>query len=170
MALIKPWKGIHPKIDSSVYTAETATIIGDVEIGPESSVWFNTVVRGDVCYIRIGARTNIQDGSVLHVTKTPQTPLILGDDITVGHGVILHGCTIEGPALIGMGAIVMDKAVLKPNVIVAAGALVSEGTIVESGVLMVGVPAKPKRKLTEEEVAFLTRSAKNYVEYRLDYM
>ncbi|MBI5815656.1 MAG: gamma carbonic anhydrase family protein [Nitrospinae bacterium] len=168
--MIRPWKGIHPRIHPSAFIADTAEVIGDVEIGPESSIWFNTVVRGDVCNIKIGARTNVQDGCVLHVTKTPQRPLILGDDITVGHSVTLHACVIEGPALIGMGAIILDAAVLKPNVIVAAGALVPERMVVEPGTMLMGVPAKPKRKLTEDEIAFLKRSAENYVEYRLDYM
>ncbi len=168
--MIKKWKGIEPVIDPTVFVEESGQVIGDVTIGAESGIWHNAVVRGDVNYIRIGARTNIQDNSVLHVTHEPSHPLILGDDITVGHNVTLHGCVIEGPALIGMGAIVMDGAVLKPNVIVGAGALVSEHTIVEPGTLIMGIPAKPKRKLTEDEIAWLKVSANNYVEYRLDYM
>ncbi|MBI4667277.1 MAG: gamma carbonic anhydrase family protein [Nitrospinae bacterium] len=168
--MIRPFKGILPKIDGSAYIDETAQVIGDVAMGPESSVWPNVVIRGDVNHIMIGARTNVQDNSVLHVTRQPSYPLILGDDITVGHSVTLHGCVIEGPALIGMGAIVMDGAVLKPNVIIAAGAIVTERTVVEEGTLMMGAPARPKRKLTEEEVAFLKISSSNYVKYRLDYM
>ncbi len=168
--MIRPFKGIVPKIDPSAYVDESAQVIGDVTIGAESSVWPLVTMRGDVNYIRIGDRTNIQDNSALHVTREPSRPLILGDDITVAHSVTLHGCVIEGPALIGMGAIVMDSAVLKPNVIVAAGSLVAEGTVVEPGTLMMGVPAKPKRALTEGEIAFLKRSAGNYVKYRLDYM
>ncbi|MGK7345943.1 MAG: gamma carbonic anhydrase family protein [Candidatus Nitrospinota bacterium M3_3B_026] len=168
--MIKPWKDKTPKVDPTAFVDESAKVIGDVAIGAESSVWFNAVARGDVNYIRIGARTNIQDGAVLHVTGTPSYPLILGDDVTVGHSVTLHGCVIEGPALIGMGAIVMDGAVLKPDVIVAAGAVVAEGTVVEEGWLVMGVPARPKRRLTDEERSWIARSARNYVEYRLDYM
>jgi carbonic anhydrase/acetyltransferase-like protein (isoleucine patch superfamily) len=168
--LIRPFKGVMPKIDPSAYVDQSAQVIGDVTIGAQSSVWPLVTIRGDVNHIRIGDRTNIQDNSALHVTRQPSRPLILGDDITVAHSVTLHGCVIEGPALIGMGAVIMDGAVLKPNVIVAAGALVSEGTVVESGTLMMGVPAKPKRPLTEGEITFLKKSADNYVKYRLDYM
>ncbi|MBF0171464.1 MAG: gamma carbonic anhydrase family protein [Nitrospinae bacterium] len=168
--MLKPYKGILPTVDPTAFIEESAQIVGEVTIGAESSVWHGAVVRGDVAPISIGARTNIQDNSVVHVTKTPRTPTVLGDDITVGHSVTLHGCVIEGPALIGMGAIVMDRAHLAPNVIVAAGALVPEGMQVPPGSLVMGMPAKVKRPLTEEETAFLTRSAKNYVGYRLDYM
>jgi len=167
--MIKSFKGIHPDIDVSAFIDESARIIGDVKIGPESSVWFNSTVRGDVNYIHIGARTNVQDGSVLHVTRYTH-PLVLGDDVTVGHGVMLHGCHIEGPALIGIGAIILDGAHIEPNVIVAAGALVTEGMLVNSGTLVMGAPAKPKRQLTDEEAGWLKESALNYVEYRLDYM
>lgn len=168
--MIKNWKDKSPIIDSSAFVDESAQVIGDVTIGAESSVWFNAIVRGDVNYVRIGERTNVQDGCVLHVTGKPSYPLILGDDITVGHSVTLHGCVIEGPALIGMGAIIMDGARLEPNVIVAAGAVVSEGTVIEEGTMVMGIPAKPKRKLTDEEREWLLRSAANYVAYRLDYM
>lgn len=168
--MIRKFRDKTPQIDQSAYIDESARIIGDVVIGKESSVWPNVVIRGDVNHIRIGERTNIQDGTVVHVTKTPPTPTILGDDITVGHNVTLHGCRIDGPALIGMGATIMDNAHLAPNVMIGAGALVSEGTQVEEGWLMLGLPAKPKRKLTAAEIAFLKESADNYVEYRLDYM
>ncbi len=167
--MIKTWKGISPTIDGSAFIEASSQIIGDVHIGAESGVWFNATVRGDVNYIRIGARTNIQDGSVLHVTAKTH-PLVLGDDITVGHNVTLHGCRIEGPALIGMGAIVMDGAHLEPNVIIAAGTLVTEGTRVCSGALVMGSPGKVKRNLTEDEIGWLKKSANNYVRYRLDYM
>jgi len=168
--MIKTWKDRTPQIDPTAFVEETAQVIGDVTVGAESSIWFNAIVRGDVNYIRIGDRTNVQDASVLHVTGKPSYPLILGDDVTVGHSVTLHGCVIEGPALIGMGAVVMDGAILKPNVIVAAGALVSEGTVVEENTLVMGVPAKAKRALTDDEREWLLRSASNYVGYRLDYM
>ncbi len=167
--MIKKFKGMCPDIDASAFVDQSARIIGDVKIGPESSVWFNATVRGDVNYIRIGARTNVQDGSVLHVTRHTH-PLVIGDDITVGHCVTLHGCHIEGPALIGIGAIVLDGAHLESNVIVAAGALVTEGMLVKSGTLLMGAPAKPKRPLTDKETLWLKESALNYVEYRLDYM
>ena len=168
--MIKTWKNISPRVDPSAFIEQSAQVIGDVTIGAESSVWHNAVIRGDVNYIKIGNRTNVQDGSVLHVTGKPSYPLIIGDDVTIGHSVTLHGCVIEGPALIGMGAIVMDGARLKPNVIVAAGAVVSERTTVEEGFLVMGVPAKPKRALTTDELEWLKRSSGNYVEYRLDYM
>jgi len=167
--MIKPWRGIHPKIDPSAYVENSAQVIGDVAMGAESSAWFNVTIRGDVNYIRIGARTNVQDGCVLHVTKDT-FPLILGNNITVGHSVTLHGCVIEGPALIGMGAIILDGAVIEPYVMVAAGALVPEGMRVPSGSLVMGVPAKVKRHLTDAEKARIDQSAQNYVEYRLDYM
>ncbi len=168
--MIRNWKNKSPQIDPSAFIEDSAQVIGDVTIGAESSVWFNTTIRGDVNYITIGKRTSIQDGSVLHVTKDPSWPLIIGDNITVGHSVTLHGCTIEGPALIGMGATVMDGAILKPNVVVAAGALVPEGMVVEKNTLLMGMPAKPKRKLTDKELEWLQVSAQNYVDYRLDYM
>jgi carbonic anhydrase/acetyltransferase-like protein (isoleucine patch superfamily) len=167
--MIKSYKGIHPDIDSSAFVDQSAQVIGDVKIGEESSVWFNATIRGDVNSIRIGARTNIQDGSVLHVTKDTH-PLLLGDDITIGHSVSLHGCHIEGPALIGIGAIILDGAHIEPNVMVAAGALVTEGMRVKSGTLVMGAPAKPKRPLTPEELEWLKISALNYVGYRLDYI
>ncbi|MDH4185133.1 MAG: gamma carbonic anhydrase family protein [Nitrospinota bacterium] len=167
--MLTPFKGIMPKVDPSAYIEQSAMVIGDVVIGPESSAWFHTVIRGDVNYIRIGARTNIQDGCVLHVTRNT-FPLILGDDITVGHSVTLHGCVIEGSALIGMGAIILDGAVIEPNVIVAAGSLVPEGMRVPAGSLVMGFPAKVKRPLTDDEKARIAKSAANYVAYRLDYM
>lgn len=167
--MIRGYKNVYPKIDPSAFVEESAQVIGDVKIGAESSVWFNTVVRGDVNYIRIGARTNVQDGSILHVTRNTH-PLILGDDVTVGHGVTLHGCVIEGPALIGIGAIILDGAHLEPNVIVAAGSLVTEGARISSSTLVMGAPARPKKELTGDQAAWLKRSAGNYVRYRLDYM
>ncbi len=167
--MLKSWKGIFPKVDPSAFVDDSAQIIGDVTVGPESSVWFNAIIRGDVNIIRIGTRTNVQDGSVLHVTRETY-PLTLGDDITVGHNVTLHGCNIEGPALIGIGAIILDGAHLEPNVIVAAGSLVPERMRVESSALIMGAPAKLRRALTDEEIGWLKRSAINYVHYRLDYM
>lgn len=166
--LIKPYKGIHPKIHPTVFVVETAVIIGDVEIGEYSSIWFNAVVRGDVHYIRIGDRTNIQDLCMLHVTKETH-PLILGSDITVGHSVTLHGCTIKDRCLIGMGATILDGAVVGEDCIIGAGALVTEGAVIPPGTLAVGMPAKPKRDLTEKEIARIRQSAQNYIDYARTY-
>lgn len=166
--LIKPYKGIHPKIHPTVFVVETAVIIGDVEIGEYSSIWFNAVVRGDVHYIRIGERTNIQDLCMLHVTKETH-PLILGSDITVGHSVTLHGCTIKDRCLIGMGATILDGAVVGEDCIIGAGALVTEGAVIPPGTLAIGMPAKPKRDLTEKEIARIKQSAQNYIDYAKTY-
>jgi gamma-carbonic anhydrase len=173
--MIRPFQGIHPKIDESAFIAETAVIVGDVEIGKESSIWYNVVARGDVNFIRIGSRTNIQDLSMLHVThkkhaEDPGAPLIIGDDVTVGHSVTLHGCTVENGAFIGMQAIIMDKVVVGEGALVGARALVTEGTIIVPHTLWVGAPAKYKRDLTPEEIAWLARSADNYVKYALLYV
>lgn len=166
--LIKPYKGIHPKIHPTVFVVETAVIIGDVEIGEYSSIWFNAVVRGDVHYIRIGDRTNIQDLCMLHVTKDTH-PLILGNDITVGHSVTLHGCTIKDRCLIGMGTTILDGAVVGEDCIIGAGALVTEGAVIPPGTLAVGMPARPKRDLTEKEIARIRQSAQNYIDYARTY-
>ncbi|MBI1922092.1 MAG: gamma carbonic anhydrase family protein [Geobacter sp.] len=173
--MIRPFQGIHPKIDSTAFIAETAVIVGDVEIGAQSSLWYNVVARGDVNFIRIGERTNIQDLSMLHVTHKkgpddPGAPLVIGNDVTVGHSVTLHGCTIENGAFIGMQAIVMDKAVVGEESLVGARALVTEGTIIPPRTLWVGAPAKYKRDLTPEEVAWLQKSPQNYVKYALQYI
>jgi carbonic anhydrase/acetyltransferase-like protein (isoleucine patch superfamily) len=163
-----PYRGIHPKVDHSVFIADGAKIIGDVEIGKDSSVWFNAVIRGDVNYIRIGDRTNVQDNSVLHVTHK-KYPLIIGSNVTIGHSAVVHACTIEHTCLIGMGAIILDNARVGPYAIVAAGALVTENFVVPEGALVAGVPAKVKRLLTDEEKAMLERSAQNYVDYVTTY-
>jgi len=166
--LIKPYKGIHPKLHPTVFVVETAVIIGDVEIGEYSSIWFNAVVRGDVHYIRIGDRTNIQDLCMLHVTKDTH-PLILGNDITVGHSVTLHGCTIKDRCLIGMGTTILDGAMVGEDCIIGAGALVTEGAVIPPGTLAIGMPAKPKRDLTEKEIARIRQSAQNYIDYARTY-
>jgi len=173
--MIRPFKGIAPKIDPSAFIAETAVIIGEVSIGKEASIWYNCVVRGDVNFISIGDRTNIQDLSMLHVTHKkhaddPGAPLVIGNDVTVGHSVTLHGCTIEDGAFIGMQAMIMDKAVVGKGALVGARALVTEGTIIPPSTLWVGAPAKYKRDLTENEIAWLGRSAGNYVRYSRDFM
>ncbi len=161
-AFIFPYKGIYPKIHESVYIAPTAAIAGDVEIGEESSVWFGCSMRGDVHEIRIGKRTNIQDGSVLHVTRGV-SGCYVGDDVTVGHMALLHACTIGNRVLIGMKACVMDRAIVEDGAMVAAGALVTPGKVVPSRQLWAGSPARYMRDLSEEEIAFLKISADNYV-------
>jgi gamma-carbonic anhydrase len=150
-----------PRLAPNAYLAESATVIGDVEIGEESSIWWGSVVRGDVFPIRIGRRTNIQDNSVVHVTNG-RNMTVIGDGVTVGHRVILHGCTIGDDALIGMGAIVMDRAVVGKGTLVGAGALVTEGTVLEPGMLVLGSPARVRRPLTDEEKAGLRDSAAHY--------
>ncbi len=166
--MLIPYKGIMPKVHPTVFIEDSARVIGDVEIGEHSSVWFNAVVRGDVHYIRIGDRTNIQDNSTLHVTKDVY-PLIIGSDITVGHNVTLHGCVVKDRCLIGMGAIVLDNAEIGADSIVGAGALVKEGMKVPPGSLVVGVPAKVVRQTTDEEKARIRHSALNYIAYAKDY-
>lgn len=153
----------------SAYIEESAQVIGDVTIGEDSSVWFNGVVRGDVNHIRIGARSNIQDGSVVHVTHKTH-PTVIEDDVTIGHSVTVHGCTIKSRVLIGMGAIILDGAIVEPDCVIAAGALVAEGVTIPSGWLAMGLPAKPVRELTDDEKAMLIKSAQNYVGYKNDYM
>lgn len=162
------YRGITPRLDDSVFRVGSAEIIGDVEIGADSSLWFNVVVRGDVNYIRIGARTNVQDGTVVHVTHK-QHPTLIGDDVTIGHNVTLHGCRIGDRCLIGMGAVVMDGAVVEDDAMIAAGALVTPGTQVPSGTLYAGAPAVYKRHLKESEIRFLSESARNYLGYVESY-
>jgi len=161
--MILSFNGITPHIAANAYIAPSADIIGDVDIGEESSVWFGTVIRGDVHFIRIGRRTSIQDISMLHVTRKTH-PLIIGDEVTVGHHVTLHGCTIGNRILIGMGAIILDGAEVGDGAMVGAGALVTERMKVPPGVLALGMPAKVIRSLTEPETAFLSKSAQNYVD------
>lgn len=167
--MIRSYRGINPQIASSAFIEESAQIIGDVVIGEDSSVWFNTVIRGDVNYIRIGARTNVQDGSVLHVFKDLY-PLIIGDDVTIGHGCILHGCTIESRCLISMGAVVLNGVRVGTGSIIAAGAVVPENMIVPPHSLFVGVPAKFFRHLHEEDSKIIEQYAAHYVEYKQVYL
>ena len=162
--MIIRYRGVSPKIHESVFVAEGAQIIGDVEIGRDSSVWFNTVVRGDVNYIRIGERTNVQDNCVLHVAHDTY-PLTVGSNVTVGHGAILHAAKIRDCCLIGMGAMVLDDAVVGPYAIVAAGSLVTQHFEVPEGVLVAGVPARVRRKITEQEREQILQSAGNYIDY-----
>ncbi|GJL65288.1 MAG: gamma carbonic anhydrase family protein [Nitrospirales bacterium] len=167
--MIRAFRGVMPTIASSAFIEETAAIIGDVEIGPESSVWFNTVIRGDVNSIRIGHRTNVQDLSLLHVTHDTY-PLLLGDDITIGHHVVLHGCTIHNRVLVGMGAVIMDGVIIEENCVIGAGALLTEQTRIPENSLVLGSPARVKRPLSDTELAWLTESAQNYVHYASQYM
>lgn len=160
--MILSFKDTTPQIHSSAWVTESAHVIGDVVIGEESSVWFNAVIRGDVNYIRIGKRTNIQDGCVLHVARRT-LPLVIGDEVTVGHNVTLHACTIGNQCLIGMGAVVMDGAEVGENSIVGAGSLVTPGTKIPPGSMVLGSPARVKRPLTEAESRSIRESAAHYV-------
>lgn len=162
--MLHVYRGITPSLDETVFLVDSAEIIGDVKIDAESSVWFNVVIRGDVNHIRIGKRTNVQDGTVIHVTHQ-QHPTLIGDDVTIGHNVTLHGCTIGNRCLIGMGAVVMDAAAVEDDAMIAAGALVTPGTKVPSGTLFGGSPAKYMRHLREEEIVNLRQSAQNYLHY-----
>lgn len=162
MPIVRAFGGHAPRIHPSAFLMDDAVVVGDVEVGEDASLWFGTVVRGDVNSIRIGARTNVQDLTVVHVTSKTH-PTVIGDDVTIGHRVVLHGCTIHDRCLVGIGAIVMDGAVVGPDAIVGAGALVPPGMVVPPGTLVVGSPAKPKRPLTPDEIAFLLTSARNYV-------
>jgi len=162
------YRGIAPRLHASVFVAEGAKVIGDVEIGEDSSVWFNAVVRGDVNTVRIGARTNIQDNAVLHVTGGTG-PLNIGSDVTIGHSAVVHGCRLENACLIGMGAVILDGAKIGREALVAAGSLVLEGFEVPEGMLAAGVPAKVKRALTGDERRSLRESALHYVQYANAY-
>ena len=166
---VYPYRQVHPKLGANCFVAPGAHVIGDVELGDQVSVWFGTTIRGDVFHIRIGDRSNVQDNTVIHVT-TDRHPTIIGCDVTIGHRAILHGCTIEDGALIGMGAIVMDRAVIGKNALVAAGSLVTEDTIIPANTLAVGSPAKPRRALSEKELAHLKWSAEHYAEIAQDYV
>jgi carbonic anhydrase/acetyltransferase-like protein (isoleucine patch superfamily) len=162
--MVIPVNGLYPKLHSSVWLAPTATVIGDVEIGEKSSVWFNTVIRGDVFKIKIGRETNIQDNCMLHATYK-KCGTTIGDRVTVGHQVILHGCEVKDGSLIGMGAIIMDNAVIGKNCLVGAGSLVTEESKFDDGMLIYGRPARAQRKLTESEIKHLSQSADNYMTY-----
>ena len=161
---IFPYKNLLPKLHETVFLASGVKIIGDVEIGEHSSVWYNSVIRGDVHYIKIGAYTNIQDCSMLHVTNG-EYPLNIGSKVTIGHSVKLHGCTLNDLCLIGIGAVLLDGSIVERNAMIAAGAVVRPGFIVPSGKLAAGVPAKIIRDLTKEEVEEFETSAERYVDY-----
>src|SRR3954469_22849067 len=165
MATILPLFDKHPKFGNNCFVAPNATIVGDVIMGDDCSVWFNAVVRGDVHYIRIGNKVNVQDGAVIHCTYL-KNPTNIGNNVSIGHNAIVHGCTVHDNVLIGMGAIVMDRSVVNSNSIIAAGAVVLEGTIVEPGSIYAGVPAKKVKDISPDKITGeIDRIANNYVKY-----
>ena len=165
MKIIKPVKGKHPKISEDCYIAENATIVGEVSIGTQCSVWFNAVIRGDVHYIKIGNKVNIQDGAVIHATYK-KSPTTIGNNVSIGHNAIVHGCTINDNVLIGMGSIVMDDCVIESNSIIAAGAIVTKNTRVESGSIYAGIPAKKIKNISQEMISGeIDRIANSYINY-----
>src|SRR6476620_4487475 len=167
--MIRTFQGIKPTVPQSCFIEETAVVIGNVVMGEHCSVWFNAVIRGDVNYIRLGERTNVQDLCMLNVTHDTH-PLIIGNDVTIGHHVVLHGCTIQDRVLVGMGAIIMDGAVIGENSVVGAGALVTEGIVVPPNSLVLGAPAKVRRPVSDQELSWIRESAANYVRYAGQYM
>ena len=167
--MLRPFRGMLPRVHPSAFIDDSAQVIGDVEIGEESSVWMAVVIRGDVHRIRIGRRTNIQDGTVVHVMRDTH-PTTIGDNVTIGHAAVVHGCEIENQCLIGMGAILLNGVRIGGRSIVAAGSLVVEGTKVPAQSLVMGSPAKVRRLLTHAEIADIQTYADRYVGYRLDYM
>lgn len=165
MALILPVEGVHPQFGNDCFLAPNATVVGDVVMGDQCSVWFNAVVRGDVNSIRLGNKVNIQDGAVLHATYQ-KTKTFIGNNVSIGHNAIVHGCTLHDNVLIGMGAIVMDNAVVHSNSIIAAGAVVLEGTVVQAGSIYAGVPARKVKDISEELIhGEINRIANNYIKY-----
>ena len=165
MPVIKPVKDKSPQFGENVYIAENATIVGDVICGNDCSFWFNCVVRGDVHYIKMGNKVNVQDGAVIHCTYQ-KAPTNIGNNVSIGHNALVHGCTIHDNVLIGMGSIVMDNAVVHSNTIIAAGAVVLEGTICEAGSIYAGVPAKKVKEISQEKLeGEINRIANNYLNY-----
>jgi len=165
MKIIKPVNGKYPQISKDCFIAENATIVGEVFIGNQCSVWFNAVIRGDVHFIKIGNKVNIQDGAVIHATFQ-KSPTTIGNNVSIGHNAIVHGCTIHDNVLIGMGSIIMDDCIIEPNSIIAAGAVVTKNTHVESGSIYAGVPAKKIKNISKELISGeIDRIANNYVEY-----
>jgi len=162
--MIRPFNGVHPQIAESAYVDISAQVIGDVHLGEQASVWCNAVVRGDMFYIRIGDRTNVQDNCVIH-TRTGSHPTILENEVTIGHSVTLHGCYVEQGALVGIGSIVLDDARIGAQSLIAAGSLVSPGTIIPPRSMVMGIPARVKRALTDEEVLGLEGFWRNYVNF-----
>jgi carbonic anhydrase/acetyltransferase-like protein (isoleucine patch superfamily) len=167
--MLRPYRGTLPQVHPSAYVDPSAQVVGDVTVGEESSLWMNVVVRGDVHWVRIGRRTNLQDGTIVHVMRGTH-PTAIGDEVTVGHAAVLHGCTIEDRCLIGMGAILLNGVTIGAESIVAAGSLLPEGFAVPSRSLVMGRPARVRRPLAGDEVASIRDYAERYVGYRLDYM
>jgi gamma-carbonic anhydrase len=167
--MIRTYKGITPKIAASAFIEASAQVIGDVEIGEQSSVWFNCVIRGDVYHIRIGHSTNIQDGSIIHVTNG-RFPTIIGNYVTVGHGVMLHGCTIKDRSLVGIGSIILDDVEIGEESFIAAGSLVTPGTVIPPRSMVMGSPARVRREVTEEEIARIDTHWRHYIEYKNNYL
>lgn len=169
MPIVRTFDSKTPEIGDDVFVAETAVLIGDVKVGARSSVWYGVVLRGDVHHIRIGEEVSVQDNTVVHVTSG-RHPTIVGDRVTIGHSVVLHGCTVEDQCLIGMGAVIMDRARIGKNCVVGAGALVTPGTEIPEGHLALGSPAKVSRKLTDEELQWISTSSSHYVELAARYL
>ena len=167
--MLRSYRGTAPRVHDSVFIDESAQVIGDVTIGEESSIWMNAVVRGDVHWIRIGRRSNVQDGTVVHVMNGTH-PTAIGDDVTIGHAAVVHGCTIGHRVLIGMGAILLNGATVGEDSIVAAGTLITEETVIPPRSLVMGSPGRVRRQLTDGEVASILQFSERYVGYRLDYM
>lgn len=172
---LRSYKGVSPQFDDSVYLDDACVLVGDIFLDTDSSIWPLVAARGDVNHMRIGKRTNVQDGAILHVTrKSPSNPdghpLLIGDDVTIGHKAMLHGCSVGNRILVGMGAIILDGAILEDDVILGAGSLVPPGKVLKSGHLYVGSPAKQIRALTEAELQFLPQSADNYVRLKNEYL
>jgi carbonic anhydrase/acetyltransferase-like protein (isoleucine patch superfamily) len=166
--MLRPYKGILPRVHPTAFVDQSAQVIGDVEIGEASSVWMNVVMRGDVHWIRMGRRSNVQDGTIVHVMNGTH-PTTIGDDVTIGHAAIVHGCTLHDRVLVGMGAIILNGAEVGEDSIVAAGTLLPEGMKVPPRSLVMGSPGKVRRALTDADVASILEFAARYVEYRLDY-
>ena len=167
--MLRTYKGTLPRVHATAYVDASAQVVGDVDIGAESSIWLNAVLRGDVHWIRIGQRSNVQDGTVVHVMNGTH-PTTVGDDVTIGHAAIVHGCTLRNRVLVGMGAILLNGVEVGDDSIVAAGTLLTEGMRVPSRSLVMGSPGRVKRPLTDAEVGSILQYAARYVEYRLDYM
>jgi len=167
--MLRPFRGVHPRVAGSAFVDDSAQVIGDVEVGEESSVWMCAVVRGDVHWIRIGRRSNVQDGSVVH-GMTGTHPTAIGDEVTIGHGAVIHGCTIDDQCLIGIGAILLNGAHVGAQSIVAAGTVITENMKVPARSLVMGSPGKVRRLLTHDEVSGIRQYADRYAAYRLDYL
>ncbi|PSU29536.1 gamma carbonic anhydrase family protein [Photobacterium lutimaris] len=172
---IRPYKNTYPTISSSAYVDPSAILIGDITLGEDASIWPLVAARGDVNHIKIGAKTNVQDGTVLHVSRTSNEkphghPLLIGDEVTIGHKAMLHGCQIGHRVLVGMGAIILDGAIIEDDVMIGAGSLVPPGKVLKRGFLYIGCPVKQARALTDKERAFLPSSADNYVRLKNEYL